>query len=40
MVCLAECRTLEELREEIAEAWHSLCEIIIVDPEGRLLVRR
>ncbi len=40
MVCLAECDTLEELKDEIAEAWHSLGEIIITDPVGRLVIRR
>lgn len=39
MVCLAECPSLEQLKEEIADAWEGAEELIITDPEGLVVSR-
>jgi hypothetical protein len=39
MVCLAECPSLEQLRDEVADAWEGAGELVIVDPDGLVVSR-
>lgn len=39
MVCLAECPSLEELRDEVADAWEGNADLIVTDPDGLVVTR-